>query len=121
MAFSAEFTISNANNSSVLESLEAQREERKLCDVTLKIEDEVFPAHRCVLAAASPYFRSMFEEYNFTESRNEEVQLHSVDTSALTAILDMIYTGRLKLDATIVHHVLAGADHFLMNEVKYAS
>lgn len=120
MSFSAEFTIANANNSSVLESLEAQRNEKKLCDVTLMIGEDVFPAHRCVLAAASPYFRSMFEEYNFTESRNEEVQLHSVAKNALTAILDMIYTGRLRLDVDIVHNVLAGADHFLMNEVKYA-
>ncbi|ELU16048.1 hypothetical protein CAPTEDRAFT_114856, partial [Capitella teleta] len=120
MAFSADFSISNADNSNVLEALEGQRSEKRLCDVTLKIGNDEFPAHRCVLAAASQYFSRMFEEYNFTESRNEEVELHSVTKVALTTILDMIYTGRLHLDVDSVHQVLAGADHFLINEVKHA-
>ena len=121
MSLSGEFSVSGANNSAVLESLDEQRSEKKLCDVVLRIEEDTFPAHRCVLAASSVYFRSMFEEYNFVESRNKEIELHSVTKRALRAIMDMVYTGTLKIDTDIMHEVMAGADHLLMNEVKYAS
>ena len=36
------------------------RQERQLCDVVIHIGSSEFCAHRVVLAAASPYFRSMF-------------------------------------------------------------
>ena len=31
-----------------------------MCDVTITVEDRSFPAHKCILAAASGYFRAMF-------------------------------------------------------------
>lgn len=36
------------------------RKAEQLCDVTLKVEQTLFPAHRLVLAAASDYFSAMF-------------------------------------------------------------
>ena len=36
------------------------REQRQLCDVTIRVGDHDFVAHRVVLAATSPYFRGMF-------------------------------------------------------------
>lgn len=41
---------------SVLESLNRQREEGHLCDLSIHVQGQVFKAHRCVLAASSPYF-----------------------------------------------------------------
>uniref|UniRef100_A0A3Q3EQD2 BTB domain-containing protein n=1 Tax=Labrus bergylta TaxID=56723 RepID=A0A3Q3EQD2_9LABR len=41
---------------SVLESLNRQREEGRLCDLSIHVQGQVFKAHRCVLAASSPYF-----------------------------------------------------------------
>lgn len=40
----------------VLENLNCQREEGLLCDLSVQVQGQVFKAHRCVLAASSPYF-----------------------------------------------------------------
>ncbi|KAG5843035.1 hypothetical protein ANANG_G00184220 [Anguilla anguilla] len=40
----------------VLDSLNRQREEGRLCDLSIQVQGQVFRAHRCVLAASSPYF-----------------------------------------------------------------
>ena len=42
--------------SSLLDSLNVQREDRQLCDLSIVVQGQVYRAHRCVLAAASPYF-----------------------------------------------------------------
>ena len=36
------------------------RKQGKLCDVTIKVDDKLFSAHRIVLCATIPYFNSMF-------------------------------------------------------------
>lgn len=41
---------------SVLDSLNRQRVEGRLCDLSIHVQGHVFKAHRCVLAASSPYF-----------------------------------------------------------------
>lgn len=40
----------------VLDNLNRQREEGRLCDLSIQVQGRVFSAHRCVLAASSPYF-----------------------------------------------------------------
>ena len=44
----------------ILQNLNSLRQESSLCDVTLVVEGREFRAHRNVLAASSPYFRTMF-------------------------------------------------------------
>lgn len=41
---------------SVLDGLNRQREDGQLCDLSIHVQGHVFKAHRCVLAASSPYF-----------------------------------------------------------------
>lgn len=41
---------------SVLDGLNRQREDGRLCDLSIHVQGHVFKAHRCVLAASSPYF-----------------------------------------------------------------
>ena len=52
------FTDSHAK--SILTTMNNLRKMGKLCDVNLKVQNKMFPAHRIVLAACSDYFCAMF-------------------------------------------------------------
>lgn len=52
------FTDSHAK--SILTTMNQLRKNNTLCDVTLCVEKQEFPAHRIVLAACSDYFCAMF-------------------------------------------------------------
>lgn len=45
-----------STQASVLDGLNRQRQEGRLCDLSIHVQGHVFKAHRCVLAASSPYF-----------------------------------------------------------------
>lgn len=52
---------------SVLDSLNRQREDGSLCDLSIHVQGHVFKAHRCVLAASSPYFHDQVGEFGPVE------------------------------------------------------
>ena len=100
-------------------ALNAQREAGLMCDVTLRsCEGENFTAHRSLLAASSPYFRGMFQKYNFSESRNNSVTLYSVSQEGLAAILDFIYTGQISINPSNVYSILSASDHTMMTSIR---
>ncbi|XP_078585317.1 kelch repeat and BTB domain-containing protein 8-like [Branchiostoma floridae x Branchiostoma japonicum] len=68
-----------------------------LQDVVIKVEDRLFPCHRLVLSAASPYFRAMFTS-DMSESRQKTVTLQGLDAGAFGEILSYIYSGTLNVD-----------------------
>uniref|UniRef100_A0A3B4YF29 Zinc finger and BTB domain containing 22a n=1 Tax=Seriola lalandi dorsalis TaxID=1841481 RepID=A0A3B4YF29_SERLL len=73
----------------VLDNLNRQREEGRLCDLSIQVQGQVFRAHRCVLAASSPYFH----DQNVTT-----VSLPSVmDPLAFESVLSSAYTGQLSI------------------------
>ncbi|XP_077364042.1 zinc finger and BTB domain-containing protein 22 isoform X2 [Festucalex cinctus] len=79
----------------VLDNLNHQRAEGRLCDLSIHVQGKVFKAHRCVLAASSPYFHDQVLLKNVTT-----VSLPSVmDPVAFESVLSSAYTGQL----TIVH------------------
>ncbi|KAM8884129.1 uncharacterized protein zbtb22a isoform 1-T2 [Synchiropus picturatus] len=82
-----------AARASVLDNLNRQREEGKLCDLSIQVQGQVFRAHRCVLAASSPYFHDQVLLKNVTT-----VSLPSVlDPVAFESVLSSAYTGQLSI------------------------
>ncbi|XP_064204986.1 zinc finger and BTB domain-containing protein 43 isoform X2 [Anguilla rostrata] len=77
----------------VLDSLNRQREEGRLCDLSIQVQGQVFRAHRCVLAASSPYFHDQVLLKNVTT-----VSLPAVmDPLAFESVLGSAYTGQLSI------------------------
>ncbi|XP_065841023.1 kelch-like protein 3 [Oscarella lobularis] len=67
----------------------------ELIDVVLVLDDGVeIPAHRLVLASASPYFRAMFN-VNMRESCEKRIFLSDVDSASVKALVDFAYTGKI--------------------------
>ncbi len=110
---SASYTLETVD---ITKGLAQLWKEEKLCDVQLNVEGQKLPAHKNVLASASPYFNSMFLG-DFKESKHNEVTLQGITHTALETILSAIYTKKLKLTNTIVGEVLAGADFLQMGEI----
>ena len=50
------------HNNELLAGLNDLRQENFLCDVTLMADDKPFQAHRAVLAATSPYLKTLFSD-----------------------------------------------------------
>lgn len=70
----------------------------ELCDVTLRVGNVTFSAHRLVLAGNSPYFRNIFVSEN-TDARCQEVILPSTfRDDTVRSILDYFYTGNLAIN-----------------------
>jgi hypothetical protein len=70
---SMHFTILR-HPSEAFEVMNVLRHSRKLCDVTLIVEEERFDVHKLVLASCSPYFKAMFTG-GLRECRMDEIPL----------------------------------------------
>ena len=88
------------------------REQGEFIDVGLKVGEEVFSAHRIVLAASSNYFLAMFA-HGMKESNQEVIELkdESISAAALKIVLDSIYSGDLQVNDENIFEVLVAADH----------
>uniref|UniRef100_A0A915A5L5 BTB domain-containing protein n=1 Tax=Parascaris univalens TaxID=6257 RepID=A0A915A5L5_PARUN len=66
--------VDGLHSAHVLSNLERFRNHNFMCDVEIEVEGNVFPAHRYVLAAAIPYFNSMFAS-DMRESRQQRISI----------------------------------------------
>ena len=94
------------------------RDQGEFIDVHLKVGEELFPAHRIVLAASSDYFHAMFA-HGMKESNQEVIELKDENISAetLKIVLDSIYSGDLHVNNENVFEVLLAADHLQVTSV----
>nr|XP_006814100.1 PREDICTED: kelch-like protein 11-like [Saccoglossus kowalevskii] len=104
-------------SSGVLSHLNDQRKNKVLCDMTIVVDGHDFNAHKCVLAASSPYFESLFRS-NMKESQTGKVELQCTSAEGMEAILSYMYTVDVTLTMDIIDVVVSGADHLLLTELK---
>ena len=88
------------------------RDQSQFIDVHLRVREDIFPAHRIVLAANSDYFHAMFTD-GMKESNQEVIELkdESISPDTFKIVMDSIYTGDLRVNEENVFEVLAAADH----------
>ncbi|KAK1152076.1 zinc finger and BTB domain-containing protein 45 isoform X1, partial [Acipenser oxyrinchus oxyrinchus] len=75
---------------SLLESLSAQRVEGHLCDVTVRVRESSLRAHRCVLAACSPFFHDKLL-LGYSDISVPPL----VPAGAVSQLVDFMYSGSL--------------------------
>ncbi|XP_035477154.2 zinc finger and BTB domain-containing protein 22b [Scophthalmus maximus] len=91
---------------SVLDSLNQQREDGRLCDLSIHVQGQVFKAHRCVLAASSPYFHDQVLLKNMSTVSIPA----AMDPLAFESVLSCAYTGQLRmLREDIVNYLTVGS------------
>ena len=101
----------------LVNKLNELRKDNTLCDVTLQIEGQNFSAHRCVLLAASPYFRSLFTS-GFKENKDSVIVLQDTKPAVLSEALRFIYTGEALVNATNAHDLVKIGDYLLIPRLK---
>ncbi|KAJ4448640.1 hypothetical protein ANN_00030 [Periplaneta americana] len=99
--------------------MEEIRRQGKLCDVTLKVDDQSFSAHRIVLAATIPYFNAMFT-HDMVESKQRDITIQGIEAVALEALINFAYSGRVILDNNNVQSVMVGASFLQLHKVRDA-
>ncbi|KAI4829945.1 hypothetical protein KUCAC02_001605 [Chaenocephalus aceratus] len=101
------------HTASLLTSLNLQREQGQFCDVVLRPKQdpgELYPAHRCVLAASSPVLASIL----LSTGALVELQASCLSDSVLPLLLHFIYTGDLPyFHSQHQHHNLLTAACYL--------
>ena len=108
-----------ATHSGILLSKCAQfREQGEFIDVHLKVGEEVFTAHRIVLAASSDYFHAMFS-HGMKESNQEVIEFkdENISAAALKIVLDSIYSRDILVNDKNVLDILVAADHLQVTSV----
>ena len=101
----------------VLREMHALQQQGHLCDVILRVDGHKVQAHRAVLSGCSPYFKAMFTG-NLCESEKEEVDLKSVDKTAIDALIDFAYSGKITVTHANVQSLLPAANLLQINSVK---
>jgi len=81
-------------------------------DVVFIVEGQRVPAHRCILAARSSYFRDLIAD------AGAEVKLDNVRHAIFLAILRYLYTARLDVDPRLALEIVVSADRFKLADMK---
>jgi hypothetical protein len=82
-----------------------------LTDVTLKVKDKEFKAHKVVLAAASPVFEAMFKE-GTKEREDNYVNIEDMDSDVFEVFLRYLYSGQVDKLAEMFTDLFTAADKY---------
>lgn len=108
------FTHTSVSHSQeMLDKLNALRSEGHLCDVTIRVQDKLFLAHKVVLACCSDFFRSKLVGRSEEEDKFV-LDLHHVTVSGFAPLLEYAYTSTLSISTENIIDVLAAASYMQM-------
>ncbi|XP_023316452.1 speckle-type POZ protein A-like [Trichogramma pretiosum] len=93
--------------------------DKKFSDVMLRAAcGKEIPAHRLMLAAASPVFNAMFS-HDMLEKESQTVNMVDINFEAVVEMLRYIYTGNIENDEiAIITDLLVAADKYQLGELK---
>ena len=114
----APWSISESENHCihVFDKLRVQREQSRFADLILSVRGREFAAHRCVMAACSPWFDARLKVHKSTREHMAIDQCK--DYEIFYALLTYIYTGNINIDGHNVAELLSLSVLFQMNKLK---
>ncbi|KAG6802863.1 serine/threonine-protein kinase [Apis mellifera caucasica] len=92
------------------------RSHHMFTDVILEIESELFHAHKIILAAASPYFKTIFTE-DLKKSPISKIKLQGVNSTTMACLIYFMYTGKIRITEITVYSLLSAATMFQISNV----
>ncbi|XP_056321948.1 kelch repeat and BTB domain-containing protein 7 [Danio aesculapii] len=118
---------------SLMKEMKLFYDSQLLVDVTIEVEPDtetadrsvssgsgkVFQCSRNILAAASPYFKSMFTG-GLYESTQRKVTIHDVDAESMAVIIDYCYTGKVTITESNVQRLYAAANMLQLEYIRQA-
>ncbi len=78
--------------------LQRMRDDELSHDVVFVVNGQRIPAHRCLVAAASPVLRSMLTN-GMKETRQRDIVLREVHADAFRVVLDYMYAGQMNISS----------------------
>ncbi|XP_049315439.1 actin-binding protein IPP-like isoform X2 [Bactrocera dorsalis] len=92
-------------------------DEQSLIDVTFKVSNPtaLVPAHRLILAAASPYFENLF---NGNQSTNPVIEINDIDSNIFERLITFCYTGQVLITVNNVAAMLNAAIVLQLEDAK---
>lgn len=103
--------------SKIMNTLNEFRKEKTLCDVTLNVQGNCFPAHRNVLSANSEFFRALFANEMKEKSENT-VHMEEFEPKILEQVLNYMYGGGIEIERENALDVAIGADFLILTDLK---
>ena len=91
----------------------------ELTDVTLKVGEREYRAHKVVLASCSPYLRAMFT-CGMRESQENEIELKEIKPDVMGLIIEYMYSGEAEVTTENVQDVLAASNMLQLLDLKQA-
>ncbi|KAF4009752.1 hypothetical protein G4228_000880 [Cervus hanglu yarkandensis] len=100
----------------MLGKLNMLRNDGHFCDITIRVQDKIFRAHKVVLAACSDFFRTKLVGQAEDENKNV-LDLHHVTVTGFIPLLEYAYTATLSINTENIIDVLAAASYMQMFSV----
>ena len=117
----AEEIYAEVHRKELTEQLDSLRKLDSFCNVTILVKGQEFKAHKVVLAAASPFFRSLLKS-NMRESNEQliRIELEEATASVMEDVLKYVYTGNVSVTEESSHNLIATADYLVLPCLKIA-
>ncbi|KAG2432693.1 hypothetical protein HYH02_006677 [Chlamydomonas schloesseri] len=86
-------------------------------DLTIRVSEEAFRAHRAILVARCDYFAKRLAEDAFADGAQEELDLPDAEPEAFRVLLRWLYTGAADIPAAHAAEVAVLADRLALPEL----
>ncbi|PIO14558.1 hypothetical protein AB205_0067790 [Aquarana catesbeiana] len=100
----------------VLQQMNKMRQHREFCDLQIRVGPVLFPVHKLVLAASSPYFAALLSG-GLKESSDDVVLIQEVEPNSFQLLLDFIYSGSVDISTENVQGLMVAADMMQLNDL----